>query len=1665
MLATDDMQRRSRFLRYIDTRPNGVCLLKGKFILEGPYTPSTVIIPAIPAMNNSPAIPERITVETVLNIYRKLQQGESLNIQDVEDKTYFGGLENSPSHDGETIESYYTRFYKMMNEMIRNNLTVATMQVNVQFLQQLQPEWSRFVTIVKQQHKLDEVSYHKLFDILKQYQKEVNELRAERMAKNANPLALVATAQTMQDPYYQTPKHHKSYAPTSKASLPTRSHAATRYKGKEIAKPITPPSESASEEDSDPEQAQKDKDMQKNLALIAKYFKKLYKPTNNNLRTSSNTRNKNVDTNPRYKTDNQTGQFGNQRAVNVVGARETVGGPVVQQSGIQCFNCKEFGHYAKECRKPKRVRDSTYHKEKMLLCKQAEKGVQLQAEQSDWLADTDEEIDEQELEAHYSYMAKIQEVPNADSGTDAEPLEQVHYDTDHNVFANDLQHFEQSESISNTCAVETGDSNVIPDSPDMCDNDIQNDQHDVECDDERAALANLKLDVDDNKKIQKQLKKANATLTQELTECKSILAETSRTLGESNSIRDSCLVALQNKQNEFERYKAFNDRTVDYDQLERKLNETLGLLAQKDIDIQEGLKVKAYEISVVQAKHDELVKQSLLTRSHYEGLVKEKTKVITDLKLKEEKDIDKMISMEHQLKFLNEIVYKRSQSIQTIHMLAPKCPTFNGRPTFANPMYLKKAQNEHPGLYAITQDQSDPATRLIPDREEILTLAEESRSKLNKDLVKPFDYTKLNSLYEIFKPPAQHYEIQLAQANAIRKKMWRKSFVKTKPNVFKNIDFLPVSKSVSKSRQAYNVMTNNINHLNELVNQAWVKHSNDHLYLRHPTAQDMEILVKKCLMPLALKTQNDSLAFIHELKQEMHADLKYVESLEDELDELESDKAEFSNMYDMLLQECVSKDVMCSYLLTSSDLDEITELQCLYLHKVMECDCLAQKLSEQTDFVSKEIYTELLQRFARLEKHSISLEIALQECQVQLKNDTVCKERASNVFRKEREQYVEIQDLKAQLQDKNMAISELKKLVEKCKGKSVDTKFDKPSVVRQPNAQKIPKPSVLGKPAPFSDSLERKYFAKKKSVPKTNESEGLSKPVTLQNLPKTAMQAVRNTNVIKPGMYRIASNTTQTRTPQLNQTFRNTNPRASTSTGVAHKTNVSRPQPRSNQMKDKVVPYTSHAKLKKTEVEEHPRISSISNKTKSVTACNDSLKSRTSNVNALCATCGKYVFNSNHDACVYQFLNDVNARTRKPKNDIVNGLPKLKFVKDQLCSSCEMGKEKRSSLKSLTITRSKKRLDFLHMDLCGPMQIETMNGKKYILVIIDDYSSSNLTPQRQKASDYDNSDLVPQLQQTSDHNRSELGFQYHSNEASRNQSVSKSSALSNNSTQQDTQPTTNIQPTTEPSTPTTNVNAEENNTDQAADVQFVPYEFFNPFCTPVQEVAELKVWELVDKPFGKTGIKLKWLWKNKKDEDNTVIRNKPRLVAKGYAPEEGTNFEESFAPVARLEAVWVFIAYAAHKSFLIYQMDIKTDFLNGPLKEKAYVAQPDGFVDPDHLEKVYHLRKALYGLKQALGACVRRPYALSWKPCQGDSLNLPDHRYIKMERYQSYQGIVSKAFKMNVYRMSMLVKTQDTASGQRTINDKGERILKISDGKGPKSKDNDKAQDSKINKA
>ncbi|GJZ23979.1 hypothetical protein Tco_0561438 [Tanacetum coccineum] len=348
-------------------------------------------------------------------------------------------------------------------------------------------------------------------------------------------------------------------------------------------------------------------------------------------------------------------------------------------------------------------------------------------------------------------------------------------------------------------------------------------------------------------------------------------------------------------------------------------------------------------------------------------------------------------------------------------MLAPKCATYNGRLTFTNPCTVKKAQSEKSRLYEYSIRYLQILKQISPDTEETMTLDNESRSKLNKDYVKPYDYYKTKQSYEIFKAPSTGVSLSVMETRKeVRNTMWRKPFVRTKPNIAKNVAFLPVSESISKSRQVFNDMTFNINHFRTICDQAWFKHTSD--YFQVPTAKDMEVLIKTLLMPLSIKSQNDSFHFEHELKMEMHEDFEYVKSLENEVDELESEKADFSNMYDLLIEECFK-----------------------------ECKCLAQKLSKQTESVNKEVHNKLLKSFAKLENHSISLELSLQQCKEQMKNNSVCKENGSNVFRKEHEQYHEIQDLKAQMQDKNIAISELKKLIEKCKGKSVETQFDKPS--------------------------------------------------------------------------------------------------------------------------------------------------------------------------------------------------------------------------------------------------------------------------------------------------------------------------------------------------------------------------------------------------------------------------------------------------------------------------------------------------------------------------------------------------------------------------------------------------------------------------------------------
>nr|GEX33779.1 retrovirus-related Pol polyprotein from transposon TNT 1-94 [Tanacetum cinerariifolium] len=141
--------------------------------------------------------------------------------------------------------------------------------------------------------------------------------------------------------------------------------------------------------------------------------------------------------------------------------------------------------------------------------------------------------------------------------------------------------------------------------------------------------------------------------------------------------------------------------------------------------------------------------------------------------------------------------------------------------------------------------------------------------------------------------------------------------------------------------------------------------------------------------------------------------------------------------------------------------------------------------------------------------------------------------------------------------------------------------------------------------------------------------------------------------------------------------------------------------------------------------------------------------------------------------------------------------------------------------------------------------------------------------------------------------------------------------------------------------------------------------WFESMQEELLQFKRMDVWVLVPIPDNISPLTFKWIFKNKHDEEQTVIRNKSRLVVRGYRQEEGLNFEESFASVARMEAIRIFLAHAKHKSFTVFQIDVKTAFLHGSLKEDVYVCQPEGFIDADRPSHVYKLKKALYGLKQA----------------------------------------------------------------------------------------------------
>ncbi|KAJ9558089.1 hypothetical protein OSB04_012703 [Centaurea solstitialis] len=451
-------------------------------------------------------------------------------------------------------------------------------------------------------------------------------------------------------------------------------------------------------------------------------------------------------------------------------------------------------------------------------------------------------------------------------------------------------------------------------------------------------------------------------------------------------------------------------------------------------------------------------------------------------------------------------------------------------------------------------------------------------------------------------------------------------------------------------------------------------------------------------------------------------------------------------------------------------------------------------------------------------------------------------------------------------------------------------------------------------------------------------------------------------------------------------------------------------------------------------------------------------------------------------------------------NNLVIGLPDFRYTKESLCSACEKGKQTRASFKSKQISSISSPLQLLHMDLFGPVNVQSIGGKKYTLVIVDEYSRytwvfflraksdapeeiilfvrkmerlNNLTVRSIRSdhgTEFKNSTLESFFEQKGiSQNFSSVRTPQQNGVAERRNRTLIEAARSMLSeanlathpeppyadpspqdlpdgfeenpippTDITTPPLINATPISqitppEPDQPTNSEDFSQTTVSEPSPTNLLPDPSSNDASTSGQvyqppalrwtkdhpidqvlgnpssgvktrrqagnvclyvnfisenepkelddalrdpawvsamqeELAEFirnNVWLLVPRPRKRTIIGSKWIFRNKLDEIGTIIRNKARLVAQGYRQEEGIDYDETFAPVARLEAIRLFLAFAAHMNFKVYQMDIKNAFLNGKLNEEVYLAQPPGFVDPKFPDHVYKLNKALYGLKQA----------------------------------------------------------------------------------------------------
>nr|GEX75422.1 hypothetical protein [Tanacetum cinerariifolium] len=1306
----------------------------------------------------------------------------------------------------------------------------------VNHLNRITQEWQRFVTLVKQSQELKTVSYHKLYDILKQHQNEVNEIRAERLACTANPLALVAQQQPVYHPY----NHPTHYSQNSS----TRSQqAATRNRGKAIVNSSPPIYDQEPSMVADDDEMSKDKEIDKLMALIS-----------------------------------LSGiGYDNQRIGNVAGARET---------------------------KLKRPKDAAYHKEKMLLCKQEEAGFQLNAEQADWRDDTDDELEDQELEAHYMYMAQIQKVtPDAvdNSGHifDIKPLQKVQNNDHYNVFSIEREHPEQSKSVNDIYPIEQDEHNVIFDYLDMSYDREQIDQNDNDDDlaneqtSNKVLVDKLKGEIEDFKTKNKNLESSN-----------NHFKEANNELSKTNELMYKDLKKFQAELDRYNDVKYAVKVKIDYAKAK-------GDLLSYKMKFEKSSNVYTQKINDLNQTISDMKKELFAHQKTISILSQQKEAQLKFYKTREDKEIDKVIVLENKIKDLDNIVYKTGQTVQTMNMLNRNCKT-----SFAKPEFLKKAQRANPCLYDIGCNNDNLALMLAPEYDEDKGIA----------------ISELKKLIEKLKGKSVETKFEKYQSNDFSKPVTAQILPPNKKSILKNTNVLAPGtyKLHTKPTQTRTTqMPHDIRKTNKHVSfstgviplnyvsrpQLKTNQIEDRVMLNNSQGKKQEVedhrrnvkfsknktSVTACNDSLNAKTSNVNFACV--------TCEKYVLN----------DKHDMCVLHSRNGVNSRTKMPMAVPISTREPKRIVNQSVAKPLRRTVASESTNQKPRHTT----RKLYEHKFLGTVKFGNDQIAPILGygdLVQGAVIIKRVYYVKGLNHNLF------------FVGQFCDADLEVSFRKSTcyIRDLKGNDLligSRGINLYSITLQDTAS--PNPICLMAKATSSQAW---LWHRRLSHLNFDSINLLSKNDIVIGLPK--LKFVKE---------------------YLCSSFVNLYvPMVSWSAAVS-------------------------CMISKIDEDQEICLCTFSSSLEQIKLSQDG------NVDPFSSLFHRVV-----SVCGLQYL------PIKLAYDVhkCRMIPRLVIILEgEMCTS---GINHQTS-----VART-------------PEQNSVVERRNHTLV----EAARTMLSAAKMASNHVSFDPVPQCERTAlEHVSLSSGPQCQENVPHTAGTVITSNELDllfsmmfnkllNGSTQvvSKSSAETTADPPNQSETITENAQVEDD-------------EFINIFCTPIQDRGEtsylhvdssnmhtfyqrhpsehrwmkdhpleqvighpsqsvrirrqlesdgeMYVWELVDRPLCKNVINMKWLWKNKRDEENTVIRNKSRLVAKGYAQKEGVDFEESFAPVARLEAVRLFIAYATQKSFTVYQMDVKTTFLYGPLKEEVHVNQPDGIVDPYHPDKVYRLKKALYGLKQA----------------------------------------------------------------------------------------------------